>query len=126
MAISETVWSPKAKKNWKSFSARVEEQFPRFDAAQIKYAPSMYDPIFNVSQTADKQLIIELGTEIDGLDIYYSFDNSFPDNFYPKYTKPLIAPTDAVMLKVITYRGNKPIGRMISMPIETLKKRLGK
>jgi hypothetical protein len=27
------------------------------------------------------------------------------------------------MLKVITYRGNKPIGRMISMPIEVLKKR---
>lgn len=125
MAISETVWSPKAKKNWKSFSGRVENQFPRFDAAQIKYAPSMYDPIFSVSQTADKQLIVELATEIDGLDIYYSFDNSFPDNFYPKYTKPIIAPKEAVMLKVITYRGNKPIGRMISMPIEMLRKRLG-
>ena len=86
----------------------------------------MYDPIFNVSQAEDKQLIIKLSTEIDGLDIYYSFDNSFPDNFYPKYTKPLIAPKDAVMLKVITYRGDKPIGRMISMPIDMLKKRLDK
>jgi hexosaminidase len=126
MAISEAVWSPKSKRDWKSFSSRVEKQFPRFDAAQIKYAPSMYDPIFSVSQAEDKQLIIQLSTEIDGLDIYYSFDNSFPDNFYPKYTKPLIAPKDAVMLKVITYRGNKPIGRMISMPIDMLKKRLNK
>jgi len=30
------------------------------------------------------------------------------------------------MLKVITYRGDKPIGRMISMPIDMLKKRLDK
>ncbi|MEO9004318.1 MAG: family 20 glycosylhydrolase, partial [Ginsengibacter sp.] len=126
MAISEALWSPKAKRNWESFSNRVQKQFPRFDAAQIKYAPSMYDPIFKVSQTNDKQLIIELSTEIDGLDIHYSFDNSFPDNFYPKYTKPLIAPSDAVMLKVITYRGDKPIGRMIAMPISMLKKRLDK
>lgn len=126
MAISEAVWSPKSKRDWKSFSSRVEKQFPRFDAAEIKYAPSMYDPIFSVSQAEDKQLIIKLSTEIDGLDIYYSFDNSFPDNFYPKYTKPLIAPKDAVMLKVITYRGGKPIGRMISMPMDMLKKRLDK
>lgn len=126
LAISESVWSPKAKKNWKGFSGRVENQFPRFDAAQIKYAPSMYDPIFSVSQKADKQLIIDLATEIDGLTIYYSFDNSFPDNFYPAYTKPIVAPKDAVMLKVITYRDNKPIGRMISMPIEMLRKRVKK
>lgn len=126
MAISEAVWSPKSKRNWKSFSARVEKQFPRFDAAQVKYAPSMYDPIFTVSQSKKVPLRIQLTTEIDGLDIYYSFDNSFPDHFYPKYNAPLVPPEDAVMLKVITYRGKNPIGRMISMPIEMLKKRLDK
>ena len=123
MAISETVWSPKDKRNWDDFSSRVEKQFPRFDAAEIKYAPSMYDPIFNVSK-ADSTLKIELGTEIKDLDIYYSFDNSFPDNFYPKYTSALTPPKDAVMLKVITYRGKQKIGRMISMPILELEKRV--
>ncbi len=126
MAISEALWSPKEKRNWDDFSGRVEKQFERFNVAQIKYAPSMYDPIFNVSKTNDQQLKIDLSTEIKGLDIYYSFDNSFPDNFYPKCTGPLIAPKDAVMLKVITYRGEKPIGRMISMPIADLQKRVGK
>ncbi len=126
MAISESVWSPKSKKNWNNFVTRVEQQFPRFDEAEVKYAPSMYDPIFNVSRTADNQLKIELSTEVEGLDIHYSFDNSFPDNFYPKYTAPLVPPKDAVMLKVITYRGNEVTGRMISMPIEELQKRAGK
>ncbi|MEJ7671564.1 MAG: FN3 associated domain-containing protein [Chitinophagaceae bacterium] len=45
------------------------------------------------------------------MDIYYTFDNSFPDNFYPKYTTALVPPKDAVMLKVITYKGKKPVGQ---------------
>ncbi len=125
MAISEAVWSPKNKRNWNNFVGRVENQFKRFDEAEVKYAPSMYDPIFKVSKTSDQQLQIDLSTEVEGLDIYYSFDNSFPDNFYPKYTAPLVPPKDAVMLKVITYRDKKPVGRMISMPIAELQKRAG-
>jgi hexosaminidase len=122
-AIAESVWSPKEKKNWNDFFNRVEKHFERFDAAEIKYAPSVYDPIFKVTRTADKQIKIELTTEVEGLDIYYSFDNTFPDRFYPKYTEPLIFPKEAVMLKVITYKGKKPVGRMIYMPIEELQKR---
>ncbi len=124
-AISESVWSPKGKKNWPDFFGRVESQFKRFDLAEIKYAPSVYDPIFKASKTADRRLKIELSTEVEGLDIYYSFDNSFPDRFYPKYTTPLVAPVDASQLKLITYRGGKPIGRMLTMPISVLQRRAG-
>lgn len=126
MAISEAVWSPKDKRKWDDFSDRVEEQLPRFDEAEIKYAPSMYDPIFNVSKDDSGHLKITLSTEINDLDIHYSFDNSFPDYFYPKYTSPLLPPEDAVMLKVITYRGKEKMGRMISMPISELQKRADK
>jgi hexosaminidase len=125
-AISEALWSPKKSRNWNTFYPRVENQFKRFDVAEIKYAPSVYDPIFNVSKNSDNQLKIELSTEIPDLDIYYSFDNSFPDKFYPKYTKALTPPKDAVMLKVITYRGNERKGRMIAMPISELQTRVEK
>ncbi len=125
-AISEDVWSPKENKNWDNFVTRVEKHFERYDVAQIKYAPSMYDPIINASESPDKKLIVELSTEIDGLDIYYTFDNSFPDNFYPKYTEPVIVPEDAVQLKLITYRGGKPIGRMITVPVTELKSKADK
>ncbi len=64
-----------------------------------------------------------MSNEVKGLDIHYTFDNSFPDQYYPTYTKPVVVPTDAVMLKVITYRGNQPVGRMIYMPVDELKKR---
>jgi hexosaminidase len=123
-AIAETVWSPKEKKNWKNFAARVEDHFKRYDVAEKKYAPSMYDPIFTAKKDANGKLSIELGTEIEGLDIYYSFDNSFPDRFYPKYTSALTVPAEAVMLKVITYRGKEPIGRMTFMPIKDMQSRM--
>jgi hexosaminidase len=123
LAISESLWTPKTKKNWNDFTNRVEKQFERLDVAEIKYSPSMYDPIFAVSKTADSLLQIKLSTEVNGLDIYYTFDNTFPDRFYPKYTSPLTAPKESVMLKVITYKGKQPVGRMIAMPIEELQKR---
>ena len=119
-AIAESVWSPKESKNWDNFVNRVEDHFARFDEAQIKYAPSIYDPIINASSSGDK-LIAELSTEIEGLDIYYTFDNSFPDKFYPKYKEPIIVPQEASFLKLITYRNGKPIGRMMTVPISELK-----
>ena len=125
-AIAEDLWSPKENKNWDNFVTRVEKHFARYDEAQIKYSPSMYDPIINASESPDKKIIVELSTEINGLDIYYSFDNSFPDNFYPKYTEPLIVPDDAVQLKLTTYRNGKPIGRMITVPVTELKEKAGK
>ncbi len=123
-AISESLWTPKGKKNWDYFFSRVEKHFERFDEAEVKYAPSVYDPIITTGATPDKKLQIYLSTEVSGLDIYYTFDNSFPDRFYPRYTGVLTAPKDAVMLKMITYRGNKPVGRMISYPIKELQDKL--
>ena len=86
----------------------------------------MYDPVFSVTTTDDKQLKTTITTEVEGLDIYYTFDNSFPDNFYPKYTEPLLVPKDASSLKVITYRDGKAIGRMMTVPVTELRAKVGK
>jgi hexosaminidase len=125
MAIAESVWSPKEKKNFNTFFPKVEKQFERLDEAEVKYAPSVYDPIFKASRGADKRLQVDLSTEVPGLDIYYSFDNSYPDYFYPKYTGTLTVPIDATQFRVITYRGKKPVGRMVTMPVAELNKRAG-
>jgi len=122
-AIAEALWSPKEKRNWNDFVPRVENHFKRFDIAQVKYSPSMYDPIFEVSKKDTATIIVKLSTEVDGLTIHYSFDNSFPDNFYPAYKEPLTVPKDAAFMKVITYRNNEPVGRMMVIPMVELKRR---
>jgi hexosaminidase len=124
LAVSESLWSPKEKKNWNYFATKVENNFGRMDLQNVKYARTMFDPIFEVSKASNDSMLIKLTTEVAGLDIHYSFDNSHPDNFYPVYKEPLLVPKDAVMLKVITYRGKEVMGKQLDMPIAELKRRL--
>ncbi len=124
-AIAEALWSPKEKRDWNDFVPRVENHFEKLDMAQVKYAPSLYDPIITTSKKDSATVVVTLETEVEGLSIHYTFDNSFPDNFYPKYESPLIVPKDAATLKLITYRNNKLIGRMMTLQVSELKRRAG-
>lgn len=121
-AVAESLWSPKEKKEWNRFVSKVEDHFARFDMAKTKYSPAMYDPIVSVTKEGD-DLVVTLTTEIEGLDIYTSFDASVPDNFYPVYKKPLRVPKDAYVMRIITYRDDKPAGRLMSISAEELAKR---
>lgn len=85
----------------------------------------MYDPIVVAEKKDSATVLLRLSTEIDGLNIHYSFDNSFPDQFYPVYSSPLLIPKDAVTVKMITCRNNRPVGRMMVIPVADLKKRAG-
>lgn len=125
LSVSETLWSQKENKNWDIFVAKTEKHFERMDMAETKYATTMYDCVFSPKKNDKGELQIDLSTEIKDLDIFYSFDETNPDNFYPKYSSSLSVPKDAVHLKVITYRNGKQIGKQINMPIEELKKRAG-
>lgn len=123
-AISETLWSPESKKNWDGFVNRVEHHFDRFDEAGVNYATSMYDPILRVKKNKAGLLTIEMTTEVSGLAIHYTIDNSIPNQYYPVYTEPVVLPEDVDMLRVITYRDGKPLGRLISIKTEDLIKRI--
>ena len=125
LAIAEVVWSPKEKRNWNDFVRRVEDHLPRFDAAGTKYAPSFYEPDIKATKDSTDGVKVELVREIEGIDLYYSFDNSYPDNFYPKYSSPLPVPKDASNLRIISYKGDKQVGRPVLITVEELRKRAG-
>jgi hexosaminidase len=125
LALAETIWSPLSQRNWNGFVKRVEKQMERLDIAEVKYSRSMYDPVFTAKKDDKGNLQIGLSTEVEGLDIYYSFDETPPDKFYPKYSSPLSPPKEASNLKVITYRDGMEMGKPINMPIAELNKRAG-
>ncbi|MEA4916698.1 beta-N-acetylhexosaminidase [Proteiniphilum sp.] len=122
-AIAESLWSPKEKKEWNRFVSKTEGHFTRFDYARTKYSSAMYDPVVSVNRDGD-ELVVTLTTEIEGLDVYTSFDASTPDNFYPVYKEPLRVPRDAYVMRIITYRNGKPIGRLMTISREELEKRV--
>jgi hexosaminidase len=125
-AIAEGLWTPKKKKEWSSFVKRTEDHFARFDQAGVNYATSMYDPIINVTKTEEGLLKVELTPEFEGLDLYYSIDNSIPGRYHPKYNGHIVLTEDADMFRVISYRGTEPVGRLISIKTEDLAKRVKK
>jgi len=122
-AVSETMWSNKKKKDWNGFVKRVEGHFERFDQAGINYARSIYDPILKVTRPGE-QLVVDITTEVEGLDIYYTLDNTIPNQYYPKYSAPITLPKDVDMVRLISYRNGKPIGKLISIKTEDLEKRV--
>lgn len=125
MALAEAMWTPTDQKDWGDFLQRTERHFERLDIRGVKYAKSIYDPIFKVTLDEQDSILIDLSTEAQGLSIHYSFDNSHPDQFYPVYASPLSIPKEAVMLKVVTSRNGKLIGRQIDMPVSELRNRAG-
>ena len=122
MATAEVAWTKPENKNWDSFEKNVENHLNRFDGAEINYSTAMYDPTIKV----DSLLNTTLTSQIADLDIHYSWDNSPPDAFYPIYKTPMSIPKGASQLKLVSYRGKKKMGRMMTVSVESLKRRVGK
>jgi hexosaminidase len=123
-SLAETFWSPAEKKNWDNFVNRLNHHLVRYDIAQKKYATCHNDAIIDSRLSKDGRLQVDLSTEVNGLQLYYSFDNTFPDNFYPTYPGgPLFPPEECSMMRVVTYRGKQQVGKMITITREELMKR---
>jgi hexosaminidase len=124
LALAEVYWSPKSARNWDDFTKRMEAEFRRMDAAGIKYARSSFNPILVPKRLPGGDLSITLTTEISGLDLYYTFDQTNPDSSYPKYDgTPLKFPMGANQLNVVAYRNGQPIGMQVSVKKDELIKR---
>ena len=124
-ALSEVFWSPDKNKNWDNFVNRVEKQFDRAEIAGINFSRAMYDPIIQI-RLKDGKMILEMESEVPGLEIFFTTNDAMPDNYTTKYSIPVEIPEGPVTLRVISYRNGKPIGHLITLKPDDLKRRAGK
>ena len=68
--------SPQRSPPASAIATKVENNFGRMDLQNVKYARTMFYPVFGVGKDPSDSLLITLSTEIKGLDIHYSFDTS--------------------------------------------------
>jgi len=122
-AISETLWSPKNKKNWNNFIGRVENQFKLFDVENTNISKAVYDPIIKVYKFKDK-LMCQLKNNVPNTEIYYTIDNTYPVRFGSKYTGPFQIPKGDLKLRTQTFRKGKAIGRSLIISRKDLLKRI--
>lgn len=125
-ALAETFWTPANQKNWTSFLQRTEARFNRLKKEDINFSSSFLDAIILPSKNEAGELLIELSTEVEGMDLYYSFDNTYPDHHSRLYIKgeKLSIPADAETFRVVTYRNNVVAGRIITISLQELLKRV--
>jgi hexosaminidase len=121
--LAEVFWTPDEKKNWENFVVRVENRFPRADVAEVKYSKAIYDAIVRTSMR-DGKMWVDMASEVPGLDIFYTIDGGMPDHFSPKYAKPFELPEGPITLRVVTYRKGAPIGHLITLKPEELRRRV--
>ncbi len=122
-AISETVWSPKEKKDWTSFIKRTMAHFDLFDASKTNISKAVLDPIVNVYRENDK-LMCELKNSIPNSEIYYTINNTYPVQFGVKYTQPFEIPIGDLKLRTQTFIDGGAIGRALIIDRSILKKRV--
>jgi len=122
-AISETLWSPKEKKDWNNFIERTESHISRFESNNINISKAVFDPIIKVFKDEDK-LMCEMKNSIPNTEIYYTIDNTYPVQFGVKYSGAFEIPDGNLSLRTQTFRNGKPIGRELLIDRNTLVKRV--
>jgi hexosaminidase len=122
LALAEVYWSPKSSRNWDHFIQKMEAQFPRLDAAGIKFSRSAYNVFYTAVRTNDnRSYSLKISTEIKGLDIYYTFDGTNPDPYYAKYTgEPISFPIGASQLTANSFRNGKMVGKQVTIKKDEL------
>lgn len=124
-ALAEVLWSPKEKRDWDNFIQRTNIHLTLLEQADVNFSRSFRDVIIHPLKDDNGNLLIRLEAEVGNLDIYYTFDNTYPDYHSLKYVKGvnLFFPKDADTFSAVTYENHKPVGRIITLSLKELERR---
>ena len=88
-AVAETGWTPAAKKDFASFTARLPTQLKRYDAIGLGYAKTPFEPL--IATEDDRKAGTAKVTLSNPLDypVHYTTDGSEPTQASPTFTTPL-------------------------------------
>ena len=119
-AISESLWSPRAAKDYKNFLSRTEVHFDRFDQAGRSIAKTIYEPEVIVKMEG-KKMMCTLKTSFEDIEFRYTIDNTYPVGTGKKYAEAFEVPQGDLKLRAQSYRNGEPIGRMLIIDRKDLK-----
>lgn len=100
-AMSEVLWSPREKKSWEDFRARVARNVVRLKSNDYHVGVGSFKPWLTVDKDADGNLIATLHWEVEGTHIYYHTG----DGNYKLYTKPFAVDKNSVITVLSFFKG---------------------
>ena len=119
LAMSETVWSKKERKNYANFIKRLENFHERLDFLDINYANHLYE-IQGELNSNNQGLSYHLKTLTEGKTIRFTLDNSEPLLSSKIYTNSILL-KESVHVKAALFNSSNKLGETFSQYINLHK-----
>jgi hexosaminidase len=88
-ALSEVVWSPKEKRDWKSFYKKLPYHFSLYEAMGLTYSQSVNNLCFRIKEDENKINMVSIESEIPDAVIHFTTNDSMPGIGSKKWTTSL-------------------------------------
>jgi hexosaminidase len=89
LAISESLWSQQAAKDWNRFRRKVEEQKERLGARGYNYCEGSFTPRFTARRVDENTMNISISTEVPNTYIFYTTASTTPTRESNIYLGPI-------------------------------------
>ncbi len=125
-ALSEILWSPKEKRNWKDFEKRLPAIFERLDKQKINYSKAYYDLKATVLPTENYNGVLWQLESKTNNPVIINFNNG--DSIW-SYTKPLLIKEGVFLANAVSkgitlsqkFYHHKATGKKITLATEASK-----
>jgi hexosaminidase len=107
-ALSEVLWSPKEKRDWKDFERRLPVIFERLDIQKINYSKAYYDLQATVIPTTDLNGIL-WKVETKNKDSKIKWTSSYLSSYIGDYTEPLLITENTERMCLLQSSDNKTL-----------------
>ncbi len=87
LAVSEVAWTPESHRNFEGFRDRMASQYPRLDRMGVTYR--VPEPLIKDMKQVPDGVEFTLAPAVEGAEIRYTTDGSYPNVHSPVYTKPV-------------------------------------
>ena len=111
LAISESAWSNKDKKNWNNFANRLEDHFKRLEQLKVNYCKTFYEVSINLYSDGPYSKIAVLDINSPETKIYYTLDGSAPNEQSILYTLPFVI-NKSTKISAIGIKNGKAVGKV--------------
>lgn len=113
LAICESGWSSADRKDWNSFTRRLEYHLGRLDELKVPYCKAFYDVSIHVSNDSQYSKVATLSIDAPDAEIHYTTDGTAPSASSPLYKMPFVINPSQVVCAA-GFRHGQMIGKVVS------------
>lgn len=110
-AIAESGWSASDRKDWKSFTERLEVHLKRLSAYGVNYCDAFHEPFIETHPDTPADKVVTMSVDAPGAEIHYTLDGTEPLASSKKYDVPFVI-NRSQTVKAAAFRDGKRIGKI--------------